>query len=112
VRELLLLERRIINKCREKSFYGLTKDNIEGKDKKIIQGVYIHDFGSGMKCRYPVPISIFKKSILTVCEHLYDGTLDGVIIPQAGWFSDHRHFAHISWMKSYFEWFDGTVTCR
>ncbi len=83
-----------------------------GPDKTIIQGIYIHDFGSGMKCQYPVPLEVFKKSVRTICRSAYEGLIDGFIIPQAGWFSAETHFEHISWMKSYLTWFEETTTVR
>ncbi len=83
-----------------------------GPGKKIIQGIYIHDFGSGMNSQYPVPLEVFKKSIRTICHATYDGLIDGFIIPQAGWFSAETHYEHISWMKNYLSWFEGTSTAR
>jgi len=83
-----------------------------GPNKKIIQGIYIHDFGSNMKCQYPVPLEVFKKSIRTICRASYDGLIDGFIIPQAGWFSAETHYEHISWMKNYLTWFEETTTSR
>jgi len=80
--------------------------------KPIIQGIYLHDFGSSMKCQYPVPFEVFQKSIKTICEKTFTGKLDGFIIPQAGWFSDEKHREHVQWMKSYIDWFCDTTTVR
>lgn len=87
--------------------------DITGPDKTILQGIYIHDFGSGMpitECRNTVPLELFKLSVETICEHTWDGTLDGIIIPQAAWFSFQSHRAHTSWLKEYIDWFDETTT--
>lgn len=83
-----------------------------GPGKQIIQGIYLHDFGSGMKCRYPVPLDRFKKSFSTCLENIYDGVLDGLIIPSAALFSSPDHYEHVTWMKQYLEWFDGTADLR
>ena len=80
--------------------------------KPIIQGIYIHDFGSDMKCQYPVPMEVFQKSVATICEKTFSGKLDGFIIPQAGWFCDEKHRGHIQWLKNYIDWFCGTATVR
>lgn len=88
--------------------------DITGDDKKIIQGIYIHDFGSsGMpvtQCHHCVPRDIFKKSVEIICEHTWDGILDGIIIPQAAWFSFPSHREHVTWLKDYIDWFDATAT--
>lgn len=88
--------------------------DIVGEDKKIIQGIYIHDFGSGnlpvTRCRHCVPLDIFKKSVETICEHVWEGTIDGIIIPQAAWFSFPSHREHVTWLKEYIDWFDATTT--
>lgn len=86
--------------------------DVIGNNKKLIQGLYIHDFGTSMSCQYPVPIEIFRKSIITVCENTCNGLLDGFIIPQVGWFSVASHYEHISWMKQYLDWCNGTATFR
>lgn len=88
--------------------------DIVGEDKKIIQGFYIHDFGSGnlpvTQCHHCVPLDVFKKGVETICEHIWDGILDGVIIPQAAWFSFPSHKEHVTWLKEYIDWFDATTT--
>ncbi|MFA6931201.1 MAG: hypothetical protein WCT05_12820 [Lentisphaeria bacterium] len=83
-----------------------------GREKKIIQGIYIHDFGTSMFCQYPVPMEIFKKSLIACCENTCNGILDGFIIPQSGWFATPSHYEHISWMKNYLDWCDNTTTFR
>lgn len=83
-----------------------------GPSGQIIQGIYLHDFGSGMKSRYPVPLEVFQKSVRTVCHAAYDGLIDGFIIPQSGWFSSDAHFEHVTWMKRYLDWFEDTATRR
>ncbi len=84
--------------------------DVIGSDKKLIQGLYIHDFGTSMFCQYPVPFEIFRKSVITTCENTCNGLLDGFIIPQAGWFSAESHYEHVSWMKQYIDWCDATAT--
>ena len=88
--------------------------DIVGADKKIIQGIYIHDFGSSSlpvtQCHHCVPLDIFKKSVETICEHTWQGILDGIIIPQAAWFSFPSHREHVVWLKEYIDWFDATTT--
>ena len=83
-----------------------------GPSGQIIQGIYLHDFGSGMKSRYPVPLEVFQKSVRTICHAAYDGLIDGFIIPQSGWFSSDAHFEHVTWMKRYLDWFEDTATRR
>ena len=83
-----------------------------GPSGQIIQGIYLHDFGSGMKSRYPVPLEVFQKSVRTVCHAAYDGLIGGFIIPQSGWFSSDAHFEHVTWMKRYLDWFEDTATRR
>jgi len=71
-----------------------------GPNKTILQGIYIRDYGtSDMKSPRAMPIDLFKKSILTVRAALIDGTIDGVIIPQAGWFGAPEHREHIVFIK-------------
>lgn len=88
--------------------------DITGPDKKILQGIYIHDFGSSgfhvTECMYPMPLELFKVSLETICEHTFDGTLDGIIIPQAAYFSCQSHKHLISFLKEHIDWFDGTAT--
>jgi len=88
--------------------------DMTGPDKTILQGIYIHDFGSSglpiTECRHRVPLEIFKLSVETVCQHTWDGTIDGFIVPQAAWFSFPSHREHVTWLKDTIEWFDGTTT--
>jgi len=83
-----------------------------GPGKQIIQGIYIHDFGSDMRNRHSVPMDVFRKSVETICESTYSGVLDGFIIPQAGWFCMGDKYEHIRFLKDYLNWFDGTTTVR
>ncbi len=88
--------------------------DIVGPEKKILQGIYIHDFGSSgfhvSECMYKVPLELFKISVETICEHTFDGTLDGIIIPQAAYFGCLSHKENISFLKEHIDWFDGTTT--
>lgn len=88
--------------------------DITGPDKKIVQGIYIHDFGSSglpvTQCLSKVPMEVFKLSVETICENTWDGTLDGIILPQAAYFSCLSHKSHISFLKEFVDWFDGTTT--
>ena len=77
-----------------------------GPETKIVQGIYIHDFGAGMRNRTPVPLDVFKQSIRTICANILDGTIDGLIVPQTGWFNSPRHREHVRWLKDYIEGLD------
>lgn len=85
-----------------------------GPDKRIIQGIYIHDFGSSglpiSQCLSTVPFEIFQKSVETICENTFNGIIDGFIIPQAAYFSCQSHKKHVCWLKDYIDWFDATTT--
>lgn len=83
-----------------------------GPAKQIVQGIYIHDFGSDMQNRHAVPMDVFRKSVETICENTSNGTIDGFIIPQAGWFCMRDKYEHIRFLKDYIDWFDGTTTVR
>ncbi len=87
---------------------------ITGPDKSIIQGIYIHDFGSSglpiSQCLSTVPFDIFQKSVETICENTFNGIIDGFIIPQAAYFSAPSHKKHVCWLKDYIDWFDSTTT--
>jgi len=81
--------------------------------KKIFHGIYIHDFGSGRPipdCRNCVPMEVFRKSVETVCEQTCSGILDGIILPQAAYFSFPSHREHVKFLKEYVDWADGTMT--
>lgn len=102
------------------SYWDQHRDDIQilrdtvGPDKTIMQGIYIHDFGgdcpaAGEDFHY-VPLNTFKKSIETICQHVCDGGLDGIIIPQPAWFCVPSHKEHITWMKEYIDWCDSTMT--
>ena len=87
--------------------------DLAGEGKKIFHGIYIHDFGSGRpipECRNCVPMEAFRKSVETVCEQTCDGILDGIILPQAAWFSFPSHREHVKFLKEYVDWADGTMT--
>ena len=87
---------------------------ITGPDKSIIQGIYLHDFGSSglpiSQCLSTVPFDIFQKSVETICENTFNGIIDGFIIPQAAYFSAPSHKKHVCWLKDYIDWFDSTTT--
>ena len=72
-----------------------------GPRVKIVQGLYLHDFGSGMNSRSPVPLDYFKRSVRAACACVADGTLDGIILPQVGWYSSPAHQEHVRWLKAY-----------
>ncbi|MBQ7179599.1 MAG: hypothetical protein IJS08_19425 [Victivallales bacterium] len=88
--------------------------DLAGDGKKIFQGIYIHDFGSSgrpvTECLNCVPIDVFKKSVETICEHTCNGILDGIILPQAAYFSFLSHKEHVSFLKEYVDWADDTMT--
>lgn len=88
--------------------------DITGPDKKILQGIYLHDFGSSgfpiSQCLSKVPFEIFKLSVETICENTWNGTLDGIILPQAAYFGCLSHKPLVSFLKEHIEWFDGTLT--
>lgn len=88
--------------------------DIVGPEKKILQGLYLHDFGSSglpvTKCHHPVPLDIFQESVETSCEHLWEGIIDGIILPQGAWYSHPSHREHVIWLKNYIDWFDATTT--
>ncbi len=83
-----------------------------GPGKAIVQGIYIHDFGSNMRNPHAVPLEIFKKSVAACCENTLNGTLDGLIIPQAAWFSAPSKYEHIAFLKNYLAWADSTAAVR
>lgn len=51
----------------------------------------------------PMPIDIFRKSVKTVRAAMLDGVIDGVIVPQAGWFGAPEHAAHVKLLKEAFQ---------
>lgn len=85
-----------------------------GPEKTILQGIYIHDFGSSglpvTECLSKVPMEVFQTSIETICENTFNGTIDGIIIPQAAYFSCLSHKKHVAFLKEYIDWFDATTT--
>ncbi|MBO4303783.1 MAG: hypothetical protein J6A21_04300 [Lentisphaeria bacterium] len=85
-----------------------------GEGKKIFQGIYMHDFGSSgrpvTECYSYVPLEVFKKSVETICEHTCTGILDGIILPQAAYYSFSTHREHVQFLKEYVDWADGTMT--
>ncbi len=88
--------------------------DVIGPEKSIIQGIYIHDFGSSglpvTQCYSKVPFEVFQKSVETICENTFNGIIDGFIIPQAAYFSCLSHKKHVCWLKEYIDWFDATTT--
>jgi putative AlgH/UPF0301 family transcriptional regulator len=65
-----------------------------------------------MRNPHAVPLDIFKKSVETICAHTADGTINGFIIPQAGWFSAPSKYEHVNFLRNYLQWFAGTATTR
>lgn len=55
--------------------------DVIGNDKQLIQGLYIHDFGTSMFCQYPVPLEIFRKSLIAACENTCGGFVGWVDNP-------------------------------
>ena len=91
--------------------YFLILQKIRGiTGKPVIHGLYIHDFG--IDSGKPVPMDIFQASVKKTFNYAADGLLEGVIIPQNGWFADEEHREHVQWLKEYIEWFCGTRTVR
>ena len=88
--------------------------DLVGEGKQIFQGIYIHDFGSSgrpiCECLNCVPIDVFMKSVETICEHTCNGILDGIILPQAAYFSFPSHREHVKFLKEYVDWADATMT--
>jgi len=72
-----------------------------GPRVKVVQGLYLHDFGAGMESRSPLPIDYFKRTVRKACACVVDGTLDGIILPQVGWYSSPAHQEHVRWLKAY-----------
>lgn len=72
-----------------------------GPRVRIVQGLYLHDFGAGMESRIPLPIDYFKRTVRKACECVTDGTLDGIILPQVGWYSSPAHQEHVRWLRAY-----------
>lgn len=72
-----------------------------GPNVCIVQGLYLHDFGAGMESRRPLPFAYFKKTVRAACACVADGTLDGVILPQIGWYSAPTHQRHVAWLTKY-----------
>lgn len=101
-------------------YWHFHKEDIEklrdvvGEKKQIFQGIYIHDFGSSgrpvTECYSCVPIDVFKKSVETICEHTCTKVLDGIILPQAAYYSFPTHREHVKFLKEYVDWADGTMT--
>lgn len=101
-------------------YWNFCKDDIlkmrerVGEGKQIFHGLYIHDFGSSgrpvTECYSRVPMEVFQKSVETICEHTCDGVLDGIIVPQAAYFSVPSHREHVKFLKEYIDWADGTMT--
>ena len=85
-----------------------------GEGKKIFHGIYIHDFGSSgrpvTECYSCVPLEVFKKSVEGICEQTCSGILDGIILPQAAYFSFSSHREHVKFLKEYVDWADDTMT--
>ena len=77
-----------------------------GPEPKIVQGIYINDFGSSMQSREPVPMDVFQLSVRTICEGIRDGIVDGLIVPQTGWFDSPKHREHVIWLRNYLDGFD------
>lgn len=88
--------------------------DLAGPEKTILQGIYIHDFGSSglpvTECLSKVPMEVFQMSVETICENTFNGTIDGIIIPQAAYFSCRSHKNHVTFLKEYIDWFDATTT--
>jgi beta-galactosidase len=72
-----------------------------GTRVKIVQGLYLHDFGIGMESRIPLPLDYFKRTTRKACEAVAKGLLDGIILPQGSWYSSPAHKEHVEWLRHY-----------
>ena len=57
-----------------------------GPGVKVLQGIYLVDFGRDMDNPRPQDVALFEKSVRTVHDAILNWKLNGVIVPQAGWF--------------------------
>jgi len=54
-----------------------------------------------MESRIPLPLDYFKRTVRKACSCVTNGTLDGIILPQAGWYSSPAHREHVEWLKDF-----------
>ncbi|HNX03866.1 MAG TPA: hypothetical protein PKI32_00095 [Opitutales bacterium] len=91
----------------ENAYWDTYKDDVAklrrqvGPKVKIVHGLYLHDFGAGMESRNPLPLEIFKKSVRTATACVRDGSIDGIILPQVGWYSIPTHREHVNWLRDF-----------
>ena len=78
-----------------------------GPGVTILQGLYFHDFATGMKCRDPLPLDYFKLSVTSALEAVADGVLDGLVLPQVAWYSVPSHRRHYEWLRETIRELDG-----
>ena len=70
-----------------------------GPKATIVHGLYMHDFSKDMKGLDPLPLDYFKFSVNAAFDAVADGTLDGVILPQAAWYLVPSHREHYEWLR-------------
>lgn len=57
-----------------------------GPGVPILQGLYLVDFGTDMDNPRPQDAALFEKSVRMVHDAILNRQIEGVIVPQAGWF--------------------------
>lgn len=77
-----------------------------GPTATIVHGLYMHDFAKSLKSVDPLPINYFKFSVSAALDAVADGTIDGIVLPQVGWYSNPSHRAHYEWLRQKIREFD------
>ena len=94
--------------------YGPDLDHIKKiTGKPVLQGLFIQNYGETWgTSNDAVSMEIVRLQTQKTLNLLRDGTLEGCVILQNGWFCRENHREQLQWLKEYTDWFYGTTTWR
>ncbi len=78
--------------------------------KEILQGQFIHDFGTDYAL--PMPLDQVKLQCEKIGDRFREGMVDGWVILQNGYFGCNDHREQMQYLKNHLDWFYGTFTRR
>ena len=77
--------------------------------KELIQGQFIHAYGDAGGAQ---PMDQMELQCESIAYQMDRGRLDGWCALQNGWFCRQDHRKQVEYLRSYWEWYRNTRTCR
>ena len=79
--------------------------------KPVIQGIFLHNYAETYKnTEEPVPLDLLELQCEKIFPKVRDGSLDGCIFLQSGWFSAKSHRKQVEFLREYLNWFINTTS--